>query len=271
VITQARVVVTGGAGRIGRHLCADLERDREVVVADLRDGCDVTRLGDVRRVLEGAHGVCHLGGIDYDVPAPPEEIVRVNTLGTWNVLQAAAELGVRRVVLASSSAAYGLFDGSRAEYLPVDEDHPYAPRAPYSLSKAVTEEMGRYAARETGLTVVALQPLHVVFPEHLGAYLRFRAEAPPDWPHNWVAVQDVARAFRAALDAEISGFEAVLIGARDAPVAKPTLDWYPGPRPPLRDAAWFEDEPRASPFSCAKAAALLDWRPHVSAAEMELV
>src|SRR4051794_32374382 len=125
---NSRVVVTGGSGRLGRHVMRELGRDVDAVSADLIPNgsgaehltCDVLDLDAVRRCLRGADAVCHLAGLDYDTMAKPEDFVRVNTLGTWHVLQAAAEAGVRTVVLASSSAAYGLFDEHptwRAQYL----------------------------------------------------------------------------------------------------------------------------------------------------------
>lgn len=276
-------MVTGGAGRLGRYVLRELRPDWDAACADLAPGppghehvqLDVLDLAAVRRVLRGAEAVCHLAGLDYDTHACPEDFVRVNTVGTWHVLQAAAETGVRTVVLASSSAAYGLFDGNpgvRARYLPVDEDHPQRPSAAYALSKQIMEQMGRSASRTGRLRVVALQPLHVVMPESIEDFDAFVAAAGRDWPHNYVAAADVARAVRAVLELDDgAAYEAFLVGADDTPLPVPTLDWYAerfGSLPEVRDPELFRRNPRASVFSSRRLRERTGWAPQLTLADL---
>jgi nucleoside-diphosphate-sugar epimerase len=279
-----RVVVTGGSGRIGRYVVRELRDRYDVVNADLGPGeddgafarCDVMDLDSVRSVMQDARAVCHLAGLDYDVQAAGEDFVRVNTVGTWNVLQAAAEAGASKAVLASSSSAYGLFDRApdwRPRYLPVDEAHPYRPYEGYSLSKLVVEEMGRTWSRSHGLSVICMQPLHVAGPESAELYRAHLAAAPADWLHTYVAVQDVARAFSLAVDLIGRPFDTFLLGAADTPLDEPTLDWYAralGPVPELRNPWLYRDNPRASLFSTAKARDVLGWEPRVTRKELGL-
>src|SRR5262249_43171714 len=85
---------------------------------------------------------------------PPEAVFGNNAMGQFHVFEAAARLGIRRVVSASSFAAYGMSFPDRPfapDYLPLDEDHPLAPQDPYGLSKAVGEQIAAaYAGRGGG-------------------------------------------------------------------------------------------------------------------------
>lgn len=114
-----KIVVTGGSGRVGRHVVSCLARDHEVLNADLappsnaEDGvnwvrADVMQLDDLRQAFQSADVVIHLAALDYDWGCPDEAYINVNTRGSWHVLQAAEEAGVRRVVLCSSISICGL-------------------------------------------------------------------------------------------------------------------------------------------------------------------
>lgn len=278
------VVVTGGAGMLGGAVTRELGAERRVRIADLvapegemeSVACDVREIDQVRAALAGADAVCHLAGLDFGRARGEEEYVPVNVAGSWNVLQAAAELGCRKVVLASSVCSYGLLDAPGRwlpRYLPVDEDHPQCPFSAYSASKAMVEEAGRTWARAAELEVIALQPLHVVSAASLPAYLEFVAAAERGWLHNYVVLEDVARAFRRAVEVELPGFHSFLVSAADSPLAAPTLSWFEqltGSAPPRRRPAdAFEREPRASVFSSRLAAELLGWRPRLRLADLD--
>ncbi|MGE5224904.1 MAG: NAD-dependent epimerase/dehydratase family protein, partial [Omnitrophica WOR_2 bacterium] len=98
----------------------------------------------------------------------PQEIFRVNSLGTFNIFQAAAEAGITRVVQASSINASGQFYGLKPAplcYLPLDEDHPVTSTDPYSFTKHIIEEIGEYFWRREGISSLALR-LPYVAPVH---------------------------------------------------------------------------------------------------------
>ncbi len=174
-----RVLVTGGAGFIGSHLAATLVREGAIVrvlddfssgreenlsavVADL----EVLR-GDLRddallaRAVEGVDVVFHEAAVP-SVPRSVAEPVRtheVNATGTLCVLQAAREAGVRRVVFAASSSAYG-----DTPVLPKVETMPSTPRSPYALQKVAGEEYCRLYSELYGLETVALRYFNVFGP-----------------------------------------------------------------------------------------------------------
>ena len=141
------IVVTGGSGFIGTHLCERLIDDgydvrivdivppksgakAEFVRASVLDAARLTKL------LTGAEGVVHLAAL-IDVATSvtdPFSDFSVNAAGTINVLEAARHAGVKKVAFASSAAVYG-----EPVRLPVDEEHPTTPMAPYGAAKLAAE------------------------------------------------------------------------------------------------------------------------------------
>lgn len=266
-----RVVVTGGSGRVGRYVVAELQGHHDVVNADRvpsewseRVAVEVTDLVLVRRAVAGADVVVHLAALDYDVQASPEEYVRVNTLGTWHVLQAAAECGVRRVVLCSSVAALGLHDfrpGWTPQTLPVTDAHEARPVEAYGASKSIVEVMGRAFADGGRIEVVCLRPCAVVFEENLADFV---ADEGGPYLADYVTGEDVATACRAAVETERAEFGPFLLSAPDTSHPEPTLDWYArrfGGLPPTVDLARYQEEPRAAVFDAGAACRALGWWP----------
>lgn len=153
-----KVVVTGGAGFIGSHLCHrlvqegfqvaiidNLYRGRMSYIEDLLlDGNATLHSIDIRSPLieeffQGAKYVFHMAAvcINYSV-ACPDESLDINVRGTFNVFNSAFKAGVKKVIFASSASVYG-----DPEYLPMDESHPLNPITPYCISKIAGEQMLR--------------------------------------------------------------------------------------------------------------------------------
>jgi UDP-glucose 4-epimerase len=171
-----RVLVTGGAGFIGSHLVDALVADgcEVVVLDDLETGFrenvsasarlvigSVADPDAVRDAMAGCGLVFHqaahkavLRSVEHPLPTDT-----VNTHGTLTVLQTARDLGVRRVVHASSSSVYG---GSAPR--PTPEDAPLRPRSPYAVSKLAAEEYCRVFAELYGIETVALRYFNVYGP-----------------------------------------------------------------------------------------------------------
>lgn len=275
-VSTGRVVVFGGSGRVGRYVLRELGTDPrvDVVDADLVPvsevefvKADVLDIDAVRSATRGADAVCHLAGLDLDVDARPEDYIRVNTLGTWHVLQAAAECGVRKAVLMSSVAACGLSEMRpdwQAKYLPVDEAHESRPSHAYSVSKLVLEEMGRSFTRGTRMHVICFRSVAVVTDGMLGDYSELLRRVGPRWLFYYVVAQDVARAVRLALECDGPEYGVFFLTAADTSRAEPTLEWYQervGTLPELANPAVYEENPRASIFSSARARAEFGWEP----------
>ncbi len=270
------VVVTGAAGRLGR-LVARLLRERgyEVVATDRLPSDDPSTevvQGDlvdpevVRGLLDGADGVVHMGAIPGPLRADPREIFENNVESTFNVMTAAAENGLRRVVFSSSAFGMGwAHDGAAFVplYLPLDEEHPMMPFEPYGLSKQVGEVIGAMVARSSSTSVVSLRFTNVVFPEQQA---RFPWPAPtPESPLTLVMwayadPRDVAEAHVRALEAETQGHEAFLLAQPSNRFLEPTMDLIRanfGHRVQVRGRL----ESNASVISTEKAARLLGWKP----------
>jgi nucleoside-diphosphate-sugar epimerase len=110
--------------------------------------------------MHGCEAVIHLAAIRGPQLAPAHKLFEVNVSGTFNVFEAAAAEGIRRVVQASSinaiGAAWGIGDIA-VNYLPVDEEHSSYTTDPYSFSKELIEDVGRYYWRREGISSVALR------------------------------------------------------------------------------------------------------------------
>ena len=182
-----KVLVTGSAGRVGSVVARDLRtRGHEVVDFDRSEGRDIEDLPALTTASVGCDGVIHAAALLGLPNETPEEIMRVNVQGTWNVLSAAQTAGVARVVSLSSVDALGLFKGERTpDYLPLDDEHRCYPATPYAISKRLGEEMCRFFAASSGTAVICLRPPGVWEPDTYGAVLAARAERPSfEWNHS---------------------------------------------------------------------------------------
>src|SRR3989338_4109508 len=178
-----KIVVTGGAGFIGSHLVdALVERGFKVHVIDnLSAGkkenvnkkavlhiADIRNLKEIKPIIRGADYVFHLAAlprVQYSIENP-EETHDVNVSGTLNVLFAAKDGGVKRVIYSASSSAYG--DQKR---MPLLENMPAAPKSPYGLQKYIGELYCRLFSEVYGLPTVSLRYFNVYGP-------RFNPEGP---------------------------------------------------------------------------------------------
>jgi nucleoside-diphosphate-sugar epimerase len=176
-------LVTGGAGFIGSHVAARLMEDghRVRVLDNLstgrQDNLDYLAgkygerfepiIGDIRdadccrRACEGVEFVFHqaaLASVQRSMERPGDSTA-VNVVGTVNVLEAARQAGVRRVVAASSSSVYG-----DTPTLPKHEEMPTAPRSPYAANKLAGEHMARVFASTMGLQTISLRYFNVFGP-----------------------------------------------------------------------------------------------------------
>jgi len=262
------VAVTGGSGRLGTHVVRELlSQGYQVRVLDRRAPSaavefvqlDTLDLDCVREALRGVDAVIHLAAIDFDFQAPAEDYIRVNTLGTWHVLQAANELGIQRAVVCSSISACGLSEANAAfppEQLPVDESHPRYVIQPYSVSKVVIEEMAASFVRRGEMAVLCLRPMMVLTEPNIDPTVARAQDEETRWLFYYVTPQDCARAFRCALEAESVRGGEFFITAQDSCRDEETLVWYErawGRLPAMVDVEHYRRNPRASVFSGDKA------------------
>lgn len=286
---MSRIVVTGGAGRLGRSLVAGLAaRGHEVlsfdraqsdsselaeavqVTLDLTDA-DATRLA---LVSAGADAVIHLAAIAVPFSAPDDVIVRTNSALAMSVLGGAAQAGIGRIVTASSPTVLG-YDAPDwlPERLPLDEQTPPAPANAYALSKLHVEQtLDMLLRHRPDLRVAAFRPCYVIAPEEWrgaptqqGHTVRQRLDDPAlaaPALFNYVDARDVADFAHTLLEAlpAIPNGERFFVGADDALARTPLADLLPRFVPGSgRAAAALTGT--APAFSNAKARRLLGWRP----------
>jgi nucleoside-diphosphate-sugar epimerase len=269
-----RIVVTGASGRVGRYLLRELGAEHDVRAFDLRPladpkvtfvGGDITNLEDCKRAIDGAEVVIHLAAIPNPLSDPPERVMLVNAMGTFNVLEAATSAGVRRVVTASTDSALGFVFRKRdflPEYLPIDEAHPLKPQDPYGLSKLIGEETCKSYTRGYGLETVCVRICRVLFPEDAELNARLASEPTILAKGLWVYVdvRDAARAFRLAAERPGLGHEALFAAAPDVCAREETASllerFYPALLP------WVDRVPgHSSLITGAKARQTLDFVP----------
>jgi nucleoside-diphosphate-sugar epimerase len=147
--------------------------------------------------------VVHLAGIPHPLNDPPGVVFRTNALGTFNLLEACAENGVRKLIFMSSESVLGLAFSSTRMWplsLPIDEKHPLRPQDPYGLSKLTCELLCSGFTRRTGMQTICLRPPWIWVPEQkeILFYRQLRAEYR-QWSKNlwaYIHVLDVAAAVR---------------------------------------------------------------------------
>lgn len=164
-----KILITGCSGFVGRAVLAHLQpRGFEIRGIDLTDpgipGVDFrpVNLLEADSLIphcEGVDAILHLAGIPG--PAlPATDLFALNCAGTFNLFNAAAATGVKRVVVASSIHAIGYFFGPKAfelSHLPVAEDHPKFTTDSYSFTKQITEDIADYFWRRDGISSSSLR------------------------------------------------------------------------------------------------------------------
>lgn len=281
------VVVTGGAGRLGRSVVAalvyaghdvvafDLTTDDRVpvttVCVDLTDP-KATELA-FREV--GADAVVHLAAIAVPFSAPEERILATNSAMAYNVVTAAAAAGATRVLVASSPTVvgYGAPHGWMPDYLPIDEEHPARPWNAYALSKAAIEATVVMAVARDGDRVRfgVFRPCFVISPEEWlghptqqGHTVAERLDNPGLGAvslFNYVDARDAAEFVRLWIDRaeSIPNGSVFFVGAADAMAREPLDRLIPRFLPGTAEVA-APLAGTAPAFSSAKAERLLGWQ-----------
>ncbi|MFA6565478.1 MAG: NAD-dependent epimerase/dehydratase family protein [Candidatus Paceibacterota bacterium] len=285
---KTKVVVTGGAGFIGSNLVHGLlEKGYEVhvidnLVAGHRENVDprtifhekdIRNLSDMHAVMEGAKYVFHLAAVprvQYSIEHPIETN-DVNVGGTLNILKAAKDAGVSKVVFSASSSAYGDQDS-----MPLREDMPANPKSPYGLHKHIGELYCRLFSEIYELPTVSLRYFNVYGPRLdpagayalvIGLFLRLRSEGKPltitgdgTQTRDMTHVRDVVRANILAAERDMVGKgEVINIGSGKNHTINELAELIGGPVEHI--APRLEPHDTLADNSLAKE--LLGWEPTV--------
>jgi nucleoside-diphosphate-sugar epimerase len=229
-----RICVTGAAGLAGRTVVRDLrEHGYEVVATDVVQGpdrdvlrADLTDYGQAVEALAGADAVVHLANIPAPGLSTPAVTFNANMAMNFNVFQAAAQLGLGRVVWASSETTLGLPFDVPPRYAPVDEDHYPVPTSTYALSKVATEAVARHFAEWAGIPFVALRFSNIMNPSDYEKFPTFWADPQSRKWNLWgyIDARDVALSCRLGLSAQVTGSESFIIAAADTVMNRPSAD-----------------------------------------------
>ena len=281
-MVNKRILVTGGSGKAGHWIVKHLvESGYEVINVDSRRPAvalcrtivaDLTQLGQVVTAFS-PHGtgnrapytgVIHMAAIPRAHEQPNDEIFRVNTLTTYNVLEACGLLGIKKAVLASRESSYGICCANKffePQYLPIDEDHPQLPEDTYGLTKVVNEVTGAMFHRRDGTQILSFRIGNVVCPEDYDRIIA-RFDHPEDrlrilW--SYIDSRDLAIACRLGIERSGLGCENVIIAADDSSSNLPSKElikrFLPGLKKFKRPIAG-----RAALISNVKIKKLLGWK-----------
>ncbi len=284
-----RVLFTGGSGKAGRHvvpvltgaghqvLNVDLVPLNAAGVPDLI--ADLTDLGQVYSAMRSHIGmdsletglgaqvfdaVVHFAAVPRILIAPDSETYRVNTMSTYNVIEAAAKMGVKKIIIASSETTYGVcFSEGQTDpaYLPLDEDYDVNPMDSYGASKVVNEVTARAFARRFGIDIYALRIGNVMEPQDYSAF--------PDYAKNpaqrrriafsYIDARDLGQMVNLCLAKDGLGYQAFNVSNDNNSVPQTNSQLLAEffPNVPLKRAV-SEDE---ALFSSAKAKHVLGFAP----------
>ena len=255
-----RILFTGGTGKAGRHAIPYLlDQGHRVLNVDKVplnlpgvDGsrmdnriADITNAGEMFDVmasyasfdeLEPGTGVpafdavVHFAAVPRLLMTADNECYRVNTIGTYNVIDAAVKFGIKKVIFASSETTYGVCfaDGERKpDYLPLDEEHPTVPEDSYAMSKVVNEATARSFQKRSGFDIYGLRINNVIEPheyeQNFPAYLADPALRRRNF-FAYIDARDLGHMVDCCLKTDGLGYEVFNVSNDDHSVAAGTQD-----------------------------------------------
>ncbi len=232
-----RIVFTGGTGKAGRHAVTKLlEKGYSVLNVDLKpldlQGvstliADITDSGQVFNALtthfgfdgfeEGApptgpNVVVHFAAIPRVLIEPDNNTFKANVVGTYNVIEAAMKLGVRKVIIASSETTYGVCfaEGDKDFHaFPLDENYDSDPMDSYGLSKLVNEKTARAFAMRYNADIYALRIANVIEPQEYSRFPAFLDEPMSRKRNAWsyVDARDLGNLVHLCIEKDGLGFQ----------------------------------------------------------------
>lgn len=235
---KMRIFFTGGSGKAGRHVIPYLlEQGHRVMNVDLVPlhypgvdnlTADITDSGQMFNAMSAYAGfdelepgtgvpkfdaVVHFAAVPRILIKPDNETFRVNTIGTYNVIEAAVKLGIKKIIIASSETTYGVCfsDGqTNPRSLPLEEGYDVDPMDSYGLSKVLNEQTARSFQRRSGYDIYALRIGNVIEPHEYASlfphYLK-NPEVRRQCIFNYVDARDLGQAVDLCLKKDGLGYQ----------------------------------------------------------------
>ena len=249
-----RIFFTGGSGKAGKHVVPYLvEQGHRVMNVDkvplnhpgVHDLiADITDAGQMYSAMQTYAGfdemdagtgaktfdaVVHFAAIPRLLLAPDVETYRVNVMGTYNVIEAAVKLGIRKIIIASSETTYGICfsDGLvKPRVLPLEEDYDIDPMDSYGMSKKVNEVTARSFQRRSGADVYALRIGNVIEPHEYDRFPAYFADPALRRRNHfgYVDARDLGQIVDRCLATDGLGFQVFNAGNDENSVNRPTAD-----------------------------------------------
>ncbi|MFT4504798.1 NAD-dependent epimerase/dehydratase family protein [Caballeronia sp. 15711] len=238
---QVNIVITGGLGKCGIQADAALrEAGHKTVLWDWVPmkrlqgvQVDCTNFGSVMSAMTSVDAmsglpdaVVHLAGIPGPRYVPDHEVFQNNLMATYNVFSAAARLGIKKVVWASSETLLGLpFKRTKPAYVPMDEQHPIQPEWSYSLSKSLGEKVADAIVQwNPGMSIISLRLSYVVGPDDYDALEENRNDPLLNRFNLWSYIdsRDAGEACKLAVESDLVGHHSMIIAASDTMMDTPS-------------------------------------------------
>ncbi len=241
---MAKILVTGGSGKLGRAVLRDLvahgydvlNLDQQALPEPICPSVriDLSNFGEVAGAILGGvdekggpfDAVVHLAAIPAPGLAANARTITNNVSATYNVFEACRLAGVENVVFASSETVLGLPFETPPPYAPVDEAYFPRPETAYSLGKLLDETMAAQFCRwNPNLRIVGLRFSNVMYPEDYKAFPGFDADPRSRKWNLWgyIDARDGAQAVRRAIQADFKGFEAFIIANADTVMSRSNI------------------------------------------------
>jgi nucleoside-diphosphate-sugar epimerase len=279
------IIVTGGSGKVGRATVRDLmQHGYDVTSIDMApppgqtnpptagtvrySRADITDFGQAMAALSmidervaKVTGVVHLAAIAAPGQAPNHITFAVNTVSTYNVFEAARQLGIRNIVWASSETVYGIPYPKGPAYVPVDEEIE-RPETAYSLSKLIGEKMAEQFCRwDPRLKMVGLRFSNVMEPDDYERFPGFDADPRARHWNLWTYIdaRDAAQAIRLALEAKLRGAHVFGIANADSVMSRSNDELMDKVYPKAKRSRALK--PNESLISIDKARQVLGYKP----------
>jgi nucleoside-diphosphate-sugar epimerase len=242
-----RIFFTGGSGKAGQyavkhlrdlgHLVTNIDLDAPADGRSLR--VDLADAGQVASAMQAYadfdeldpgtgvpryDAVVHFAAVPRIMIVPDNETFRINTMSTYNVIDAAVKAGVPKIIFASSETTYGVcfHDGEvKPAYIPIDEDHPTVPQDSYAMSKVVNEATARSFQARSGTDIYGLRINNVIEPhEYAENFPDFMAH-PEKRRRNifaYIDARDLAQMVERCLATDGLGYEVFNVSNDDLSV-----------------------------------------------------